>query len=94
MSFVDYGIILFYFAVVIGLGFWYQKRASKSLGGILSGGQEHPLAGPGNVRFGIKLRHYRDHVDYFHPVCSGNEIYVVPLDVGIFNGGFFPQLYG
>jgi len=45
MSFVDYGIILFYFAVVIGLGFWYQKRASKSLGAYFLGGKNiHWLA--------------------------------------------------
>jgi len=31
MNPVDYGIILLYFAIVIGLGFWYQKRASKNL---------------------------------------------------------------
>ena len=37
MSFVDYGIILFYFAVVIGLGFWYQKRAAKNLGAYFLG---------------------------------------------------------
>ena len=45
MSFVDYGIILIYFAVVIGLGFWYQKRASKSLGAYFLGGKNiHWLA--------------------------------------------------
>ncbi len=45
MSFVDYGIILFYFTVVIGLGFWYQKRASKSLGAYFLGGKNiHWLA--------------------------------------------------
>lgn len=30
MEAVDYLIILVYFAVVIGLGFWYQKRPSRS----------------------------------------------------------------
>ncbi len=45
MSSVDYGIILIYFAVVIGLGFWYQKRASKSLGAYFLGGKNiHWLA--------------------------------------------------
>ncbi|NQT04238.1 MAG: hypothetical protein HQ580_19585 [Planctomycetes bacterium] len=45
MSPVDYGIILFYFAVVTGLGFWYQKRASKSLGAYFLGGKKiHWLA--------------------------------------------------
>ncbi len=39
MNPVDYGIILLYFAVVIGLGFWYQKRASKSLGAYFLGGK-------------------------------------------------------
>jgi len=45
MSSVDYVIILLYFAVVIGLGFWYQKRASKSLGAYFLGGKSiHWLA--------------------------------------------------
>ena len=45
MSPVDYGIILFYFAVVIGLGFWYQKRASQSLGAYFLGDKKiHWLA--------------------------------------------------
>lgn len=45
MSSIDYGIILIYFAVVIGLGFWYQKRASKSLGAYFLGGKNiHWLA--------------------------------------------------
>ncbi len=45
MNSVDYGIILFYFAVVIGLGFWYQKRASKNLGAYFLGGKNlHWLA--------------------------------------------------
>jgi Na+/proline symporter len=39
MDSVDYGIILFYFAVVIWLGFWYQKRASKNLGTYFLGGK-------------------------------------------------------
>lgn len=45
MKLVDYGIILLYFAVVIGLGFWYQKRASKSLQAYFLGGKSiHWLA--------------------------------------------------
>ena len=39
MSFIDYGIILFYFAVVIGLGFWYRKRAAENLGAYFLGGK-------------------------------------------------------
>jgi len=39
MSPVDYVIILLYFAVVIGLGFWYQKRASENLGAYFLGGK-------------------------------------------------------
>jgi len=39
MSLIDYVIILLYFAVVIGLGFWYQKRASESLGDYFLGGK-------------------------------------------------------
>jgi Na+/proline symporter len=39
MSPIDYVIILLYFAVVIGLGFWYQKRASESLGAYFLGGK-------------------------------------------------------
>jgi len=31
MTVVDYAVIAGYFAVVIALGFWYQKRASRSL---------------------------------------------------------------
>ena len=45
MSSIDYGIILIYFAVVIGLGFWYQKRAAKNLGAYFLGGKNiHWLA--------------------------------------------------
>ncbi len=45
MNPIDYWIILFYFAVVIGLGFWYQKRASKNLGAYFLGGKNlHWLA--------------------------------------------------
>ena len=44
---VDYAIILLYFLVVIGLGLWYQKRASKNLDSyFLAGKKIHwlPLA--------------------------------------------------
>jgi SSS family solute:Na+ symporter len=45
MSLVDYVIVLLYFALMIGLGFWYQKRASKSLGAyFLAGKGIHWLA--------------------------------------------------
>ena len=39
MSPIDYVIILIYFAIVIGLGFWYQKRASESLRAYFLGGK-------------------------------------------------------
>jgi SSS family solute:Na+ symporter len=45
MGIIDYGIVLLYFSVVIGLGFWYQKRASKNLGAYFLGGKSiHWLA--------------------------------------------------
>ncbi|MHC4682016.1 MAG: sodium:solute symporter family transporter [Planctomycetota bacterium] len=45
MSSIDYLIVLFYFAVVIGLGFWYQKRAARNLGAYFLGGKNiHWLA--------------------------------------------------
>ncbi len=45
MSPADYLIVLLYFAVVIGLGFWYQKRASENLGAYFLGGKRlHWLA--------------------------------------------------
>ncbi|MHC4165722.1 MAG: sodium:solute symporter family transporter [Planctomycetota bacterium] len=45
MNPVDYGIILLYFAIVIGLGFWYQKRASRNLESyFLAGKNMHWLA--------------------------------------------------
>ena len=34
MEAIDLYIIVVYFAVVLGLGFWYRKRASKDLPGI------------------------------------------------------------
>ena len=45
MDLIDYAIVLFYFSVVIGLGFWYQKRASRNLGAYFLGGKSiHWLA--------------------------------------------------
>ena len=45
MDFIDYAVIGAYFIVVIGLGFWYQKRASKSLEAYFLGGKRmHWLA--------------------------------------------------
>ena len=35
----DFCIIVVYFAIVIGLGFWYRKRASKDLGAYFLGGK-------------------------------------------------------
>lgn len=52
MALVDYLIILVYFAVVLGLGFWYQKRASRNLESYFLGGKRiHwlPLAMSGSV---------------------------------------------
>ena len=52
MSPVDYGIIVFYFAVVIGLGFWYKKRASRHLESYFLGDKNMhwlPLAMSGSV---------------------------------------------
>jgi len=49
---IDYGIIFFYFMIVIGFGFWYQKRASKNLDSyFLAGKNIHwlPLAMSGSV---------------------------------------------
>ena len=31
MGLIDLAIIILYFIIVIGLGFWYQKRASQNL---------------------------------------------------------------
>ena len=45
MDSIDYAIVVLYFSVVIGLGFWYQKRASKNLGAYFLGGKNiHWLA--------------------------------------------------
>jgi len=52
MALFDYGIILLYFIIVIGLGFWYQKRASKNLESYFLGSRTlHwlPLAMSGSV---------------------------------------------
>lgn len=49
---IDYGVILSYFIIVIGLGLWYQKRASKNLDSyFLAGKNIHwlPLAMSGSV---------------------------------------------
>ncbi|MBL7152649.1 MAG: hypothetical protein ISS79_02960 [Phycisphaerae bacterium] len=39
MGWTDFYIIILYFSVVIGLGFWYRKRASKNLGAYFLGGK-------------------------------------------------------
>ena len=39
MSLIDFCIIVLYFFIVIGLGFWYQKRASKDLGAYFLAGK-------------------------------------------------------
>jgi Na+/proline symporter len=45
MDSIDYGIVVLYFSIVIGLGFWYRRRASKSLGAYFLGGKSiHWLA--------------------------------------------------
>ena len=45
MQTLDYAIIVFYFAVVIGVGFWYQRRASRNLDSYFLGGKSmHWLA--------------------------------------------------
>lgn len=42
---IDFCIIVIYFSIVIGLGFWYRKRASKDLGSYFLGGKSiHWLA--------------------------------------------------
>ncbi len=42
---IDYAVVVLYFAVVIGVGFWYQRRASKSLDSYFLGGKSmHWLA--------------------------------------------------
>ena len=52
MSSVDYAIVVLYFAAVIGLGFWYRKRASENLRAYFLGGKRLPwlaLAMSGSV---------------------------------------------
>ncbi len=45
MASIDYCLILAYFALVIGMGFWFQKRASKGLDSYFLGGKSlHWLA--------------------------------------------------
>ena len=45
MSYIDYAVIVFYFAVVIGIGFWYQRAAAKNLDSyFLAGKSMHWLA--------------------------------------------------
>jgi len=45
MAPIDYCLILAYFALVIGMGFWFQKRASKGLNSYFLGGKSlHWLA--------------------------------------------------
>lgn len=45
MHSIDYAIIVCYFAVVIGVGFWYQRRASRNLDSYFLGGKSmHWLA--------------------------------------------------
>ena len=71
-----------------------SEKSIKKSGSLFSWRQKSSLAGFGDVRLGIQLRYHRDYVDYLHPVCFRDEVHVAPLDVGIFNGGFFPELYG
>ena len=52
MVVIDYSIIVFYFVIVIALGFWYQKRASRNLNAYFMAGKNiHwlPLAMSGSV---------------------------------------------
>ncbi len=45
MHSIDFGIIILYFLLVIGVGLWYQRRASKSLDSYFLGGKSmHWLA--------------------------------------------------
>jgi len=45
MSPIDYAVIALYFAVVIGIGFWYQRRAARNLDSYFLGGKSmHWLA--------------------------------------------------
>ena len=52
MLIIDYGVIILYFIIVIGLGLWFQKQASKDLNSyFLAGKNIHwlPLAMSGSV---------------------------------------------
>jgi solute:Na+ symporter, SSS family len=52
MSPIDYAVITLYFVVVIGLGFWYRKRAAQDLDAYFLGGKRMPwlaLAMSGSV---------------------------------------------
>ena len=45
MNLIDSGIVGVYFVIVLGLGFWYRKRAAKSLEAYFLGGKRlHWLA--------------------------------------------------
>ncbi len=45
MGTIDYAVIVLYFAVVIAIGFWYQRRASRNLDSYFLGGKSmHWLA--------------------------------------------------
>ena len=39
MVFIDYAVVFIYFAVVIGLGFYYKKQASQDLESYFLGGK-------------------------------------------------------
>ena len=39
MTIIDAGVVFLYFAAVVGLGFWYKKRASRSLDSYFLGGK-------------------------------------------------------
>lgn len=52
MDLIDYAFILIYFGCVIGMGFWYRRRASKDLNAYFLGGKHLPwpaLAMSGSV---------------------------------------------
>ncbi len=52
MNVIDSVIILLYFVAMLGLGFWYQRRASKDLDSYFLGGKRIPwlaLAMSGSV---------------------------------------------
>jgi Na+/proline symporter len=42
MTLIDYGLVLLYFGCVIGMGFWYRRRASKNLEAYFLGGKHLP----------------------------------------------------